>query len=909
MTFESPEWFLLIPCLIAITLIWRHLALWKPLRLLCIAAIILILANPRISKLQNALDLYVLLDRSESTEDIVDKNLPEWKRLLDKHKPSSKDRIRYFNFANELSEESTGELASYTGKKQLTRTNLALDAIVPEFDKKRPSRVLIFTDGYATEQITEAAEKFKKLNVPIDFRLIRDSVIDDYRISNLTIPSKSQSGEPFVISVTVRGHEDISIPLEIFRDDQLLTSSEVKLTNGVGKVEFTDRVTRPGSYKYKAVIRPKIDAQVGNNTYEQWIEITGGPKVLLVTKYINDPLAAVLESKGMIVETVANSMLLKVGQLTGTRLVILNNVPAYEMPSDFMSSLNFFVKEQAGGLMMVGGEQSFGSGGYFNSEIDPLLPISMELKNEHRKLNVALAITMDRSGSMMADVGGGLTKMDLADNGAAAAVELLGPMDSVTVFAVDSEAHKIVPLTQIKNDKVGITKRIKKIQSEGGGIFVFNGLNAAWLELQKAQIGTKHIILFSDAADSEEPGRYKELIADIVKKGGTISVIGMGTDKDPDAELLKDIAKLGNGRMFFTDKAMDLPKIFAQETVTIARSAFIDEATGTKPTGKWTEISPSNLNWLHDVDGYNLSYLRDDATASLISTDEYLAPLIAHANRGLGRTAAISFKLGGEQSNKVRAWSQYGDFIQTTCRWLMGDDLPPGIALRTKVDGTNLNVDLLYSSEKWSETFAKSAPKIRLSNNLLGEKVYDGTWRRLSPGIFTMQHGLDEGSVVRGVVRAGTHALPFGPLTIGGNSEWAFDATRIEELRSCSSATKGRELLDLSKAWLRPEIKHEFSLIPYLAIFALLTFLIDALLTRTGWKIFSFNASKEIRQEPLTQPSTKPIQGKEKKKATVPKVEEVKTIIKPDVTSPNIPTPSQTQPKKQSSLDRAKKGR
>ena len=132
--------------------------------------------------------------------------------------------------------------------------------------------------------------------------------------------------------------------------------------------------------------------------------------------------------------------------------------------------------------------------------------------------------------------------------------------------------------------------------------------------------------------------------------GCTISVIGLGTDKDVDSALLEDIAKRGNGRIFFSNEPMDIPKIFAQETVTIARSAFIKDPVGAQATGRWAEISPKPFDWLKQADGYNLSYAREDATVSLVSTDEYLAPLVAHARRGLGRSAAVSFPLGGEYS-------------------------------------------------------------------------------------------------------------------------------------------------------------------------------------------------------------------------------------------------------------------
>ena len=222
--------------------------------------------------------------------------------------------------------------------------------------------------------------------------------------------------------------------------------------------------------------------------------------------------------------------------------------------------------------MMAGGEQSFGSGGYFQSPIDALLPVSMELKSEHRKLSVALAIVMDRSGSMAVQVGGGKTKMDLANSGAADAINLLGPLDQVCVFAVDSQPTRVEPLTQVGAKKKEITDRVLKIKSAGGGIYVYEALSAAWKEIRKSPAGTRHVILFSDARDSEMPGPYEKLIQTMTENGCTISVIGLGTDKDVDSALLIDIAKRGNGRIFFSDSPTDIPKIFAQETVTIVPS-------------------------------------------------------------------------------------------------------------------------------------------------------------------------------------------------------------------------------------------------------------------------------------------------------------------------------------------------
>lgn len=880
MNFTAPEYFLLIPALALAGWFWRGLNLHSPLRAILLLLAVIALAEPVIRHQQNSLDLYVMLDRSDSTEDLIDKGLPEWQRLLENSKPSHRDTLHYINYATEVAELGA-DGSSFTGSRKLTKTGLALQSIAAQADEKRPSRVLLFTDGYSTEPLQEAAGQLQARGIPLDFRLIRDEKENDFRVARIGFPERVQVGEPFLISITVRGATDATVPLILKRNGQTLTESSVTLVNGLATVEFTDRIARGGGFEYQAEIRPESDAHPGNNKATRWIEITGGPRIVLATRYQDDPVAKALSAMNFTVETVQDPSKLKPGLLAGARAVILNNVPAHEIPADFMKSLDFFVREQGGGLMMTGGEHSFGSGGYFQSPIDALLPVSMELKSEHRKLAVALAIVMDRSGSMSVGVGGGKTKMDLANSGAANAIELLGPLDQVSVFAVDSEPTKTIPLTTVGNKKPELMGRTRKITSGGGGIFVYTGLKAAWEELKKSPAGTRHVILFSDAQDSEEPGDYRNLIKEMTDNGASISVIGLGTDKDVDSALLFDVAKLGNGRIFFSDEPMDIPRIFAQETVTIARSAFIKDPVGVQATGRWAEISPKPVDWFKQVDGYNLSYAREDATVSLVSTDEYLAPLVAHARRGLGRSAAVSFPLGGGFSETARNWPGYGDFLQTMGRFLMGEDTPPGIALRHRLDGTRLTLDLLYDSALWSQKLSAMPPKVRLQDDAGGATV-DLPWRRIAPGHFSLTRDLDEGSVVRGAVQVGENALPFGPLSVGSSVEWAFEPERVAELRTVSNQTKGRELLDISKAWQRPPFVAETSLRLPLGIALVLFTLVEALLARTGWKLPQLALPKReprAKIEKIAKQKPKPVE-KEIPTATVHP--EVKRETPPD---------------------------
>lgn len=244
MHFAAPEWFFLIPALIVVGLMWRVLRLEKPLRLLSLLGIIALLAEPKISRKKNALDLWVLLDRSESTEDLIDQGLPEWKRLLESSKQAEDERLRLINYASEAIEQGAGETSTYQGRRQLTRTQLALDTALTLSEKEQPSRILLFSDGYATEPLSEVATRLKEKGIPLDYRLLREEIANDFRIARVQMPERAQIAEPFIIKITVVGHADGTVPLELWREGKKLTESSVTLTKGTGKIEFTDRLDR-----------------------------------------------------------------------------------------------------------------------------------------------------------------------------------------------------------------------------------------------------------------------------------------------------------------------------------------------------------------------------------------------------------------------------------------------------------------------------------------------------------------------------------------------------------------------------------------------------------------------------------------------------------------------------------------
>ncbi|MGF1449280.1 MAG: VWA domain-containing protein [Opitutales bacterium] len=832
---NAPEWFLLLPVLAFLGWWQRPLRLWRPLRLVCLGLLVCILVEPKLTRETEGLDLFVLVDRSDSAAEAIEASLREQESLLEPP-PGDRYRRQLVDFAAESLLRAQAEGGRFQGDTAQTNLALAIQYALLQRDPERASRLLVLTDGNSTESLDGVAARLQRENVPLDYRLFPQSSLNDFQVDRLELPPHVQDNETFVIEATFSGAPGQSAVWRLQRDGQLLGQQTVTFAaNGKARLRLADRLRGAGASAYTLTLDHPGDPRPGNNRLTQWVEARSGPRILLVSRYGNDPLAQALRADNLPVEVITEHAALNPGRLAGAQAVILHDVPFHQLPEPFADALPFYVREQGGGLLMVGGRHSFGSGGYARSSIEEILPVSMELKQEQRKLAVALAMVLDRSGSMGAVVAGATrrTKMDLANAGAINAVQLLGNLDAVTAFAVDSTPHVVVPLTNVAAHRGEIINRLGAIESTGGGIFVYTGLERAWREIEKVNVGQRHIVLFSDAADSEEPGAYQKLLETITQAGATVSVIGLGTDTDPDAAFLKDIAKRGNGRVYFTNDARRIPSLFSQETIVVARSMFVDEPVRFEPVRGWGQIAAREPAWPVRAGGYNLCYPKDEATLSAITNDENTAPLIAFWQRGAGRSAAVTFAMAGEAAQPILDWPEYRNFAGTLLRWLSRPASPPGQTLRTRVNGNRLEVELVYDAQAGLD-LARELPRMVYTQAGQAEPAA-GTWERLRPGLLRATVPLDYGKPVRGAVRSGEFTLPFGPLSVGQDLEWRSNAEAVEALRQLSAASGGVERIRLPSIWEERSAQSPLDLRIYLAVALLAFLLLEALQARTGW--------------------------------------------------------------------------
>src|SRR5690554_7926649 len=101
------------------------------------------------------------------------------------------------------------------------------------------------------------------------------------------------------------------------------------------------------------------------------------------------------------------------------------------MSTEQMKLLDQYVKELGGGLLVAGGDASFGPGGYYGSYLEEILPVEFEPKKKRETPSLALMLVIDKSGSMAGD------RIELAKEASKAAVKILGKNDKVGVIAFD----------------------------------------------------------------------------------------------------------------------------------------------------------------------------------------------------------------------------------------------------------------------------------------------------------------------------------------------------------------------------------------------------------------------------------------------------------------------------------------
>jgi hypothetical protein len=834
--------------------------LWRPptrflmaVRGLSVVLVVLALAGVALRLPSRVGTVVVVVDRSLSMPEGSEKQAKEMIDLIH-DKMDSDDRLAVVSFGQQVAIEQapqSGPFAGFVNQVGGNASNLgeAIDAALALIPPDSPGRLLILSDGkYTGRDPATLAPTALARNVAVDYRALERTNAGDLAVARVDVPAMVASGESFLLTGWVFSPTPQEVSFVLKKGEQVISTGKRKLNSGMNRLTFRDRATQVGNQAYTLeVTGAEKDPVPENNTARFLVGVSGPRPILHVSESPASGLARLLRDGGLDIRlTKPEAFRWTLEDLQRYSSVIIENVPAEKVGQVGMETLAAYVRETGAGLMMTGGRSSYGPGGYYKSPLEPIMPVSMELRNEHRKLALSILVTMDRSGSMSAPAGSsGKQKMDLANQGAVQVLNLLGPMDEYCCHAVDTQVHTIAPLQRVREEaKPRIRQDILSVKSQGGGIYIYEALVGAAQVMLKAKNGTKHIILFADAADSEQSAGYVDIVAQLQKAGITVSVIGMGTERDVDAELLKDIARRGKGRIFFSNDPEEFPRLFAQDTFVVARNTFIDEPVGVRTTAGLTTLmdqplaSPVGLK----IGGYNLCYLRPEATLATVTLDEYKAPVAAAWNAGAGRVVCYTGEADGTYAGAMAKWSKVGEYFTSLARWMAGASSPlrDNMLLTQEVrEGVNL-VQLHLDPERKGDPFA-ALPKVATLRSLPGSapSTENVTMRWTGADTLAVEVPLDGGETTLTTVDVPGHGVvPLPPVCLPYSPEFkpGLNDRGLVTLERLGRATGGQERVKLEDIW--KDLPRHQRLIPigrWLLLLAVVLWLVEVLERRTSF--------------------------------------------------------------------------
>lgn len=538
-------------------------------------------------------------------------------------------------------------------------------------------RIVLFSDGNQTkgdafaaaEASGRAAGGARGLGVPVDVVPFVYDIKREMAIEAFDAPPIANEGSPITLRIVISSTADAGGVLRITDNSEQIASRRVTLHPGANDFRFEHLPGKSKVHKFAAYLQPDLEIGPGGgqrpiadtvpeNNLATAFTITPGRGAVLLLDGVSQgdekgdagTLARTLRGAGAEVTTLppagAPADLIS---LQAYDLVILDNVSAADIPQGFAALLVSYVSDLGGGLVMVGGPDSFAPGGWRGTNIEPMLPVHLDVPDIVMSPQVATVFVLDNSGSMSRPVfGTGRSQQEIANDAAALAVRSLDPTDLVGVVVFNSDASLLVPLGPNKSTQ-NTCDKLRWI-SPGGGTDAVAGVRMAAEQMQRGagQAKLKHIVLLTDGI-SQGRELLTPLAGELAGRGIKVSTIAVGDEAD--AGGLAQMARAGGGAFFHARNIASLPRLLLK-AVRIVRTPLLRDEPFSPRLTPGTSPVVTGLDAVPILGGLVITGRRTDPTAQTPIVSDKGEPVLAHWPVGLGQVAAWTSDAG----TWARAW-------------------------------------------------------------------------------------------------------------------------------------------------------------------------------------------------------------------------------------------------------------
>ncbi len=525
------------------------------------------------------------------------------------------------------------------------------------------------------------------------------------------------------------GNTTYKLSIEV--DGSPVSSQTVTQTNPIKIVGFSSTFQSLGPHLITARISSGDDMRAGNNVFNKTIYVVPKPRILLVSPDDDSPLYKVLRS---LYETNTVSSL-DDANLTDYKAVVLDNINDGRLSGSSIGKLREYTAS-GGGLLVVGGDNSYDYGDYLDSSIEAILPVESYSSAYAGSVNVVLVL----------DISGSISAHDALDDEKAMAINLLKDMGSDTnvgVVAYGGDAISVsdgvLPMSSHTN-RNALVDRVSKLKTGYGGTSMDEGIITAARMLDNTS-GKKYMLVFSDGAvkDSFEDSKIEISSMDtteiemifVMIKTNVVKEREVKTDNNRGDYFLKVLADQAGGDFIqlevdqrldltFGQEAPDLPEV-GPDAYAIFR---LDEE----------HFITRYLNISGSISGYN--DVTQKVGARRLVTTSMGKPVVTVWEFGLGRVVSLSSDNGYQWAGALYS-GENARLLPSMVNWAVGDPRPEdGIVVYSgDMNLGSPGTIIIRSNEMPAVVFGGQDVPVSQT----GERTYEGVIEPDHIGLFNLE--------------------------------------------------------------------------------------------------------------------------------------------------------------------------
>ena len=817
--------------LAAIVVIWRRLA--PPLsprharaslglRALIVVLLTGALAGFELQTTPSAQSLIVVADLSASLQSARDTELATVQRIIASRQGDNQAGL--VSFARdpqvEVDPSTDPQFSSFQNQPNPHYTDVAsalqlAGSILPG-DTRR--HVVLVSDGRAN--LGDAVAEARLLHaegVRVDTIAVNVPLGPEVLVDHLDAPRSIAAGERADASAVIVSNTTTAATVRWYLDHSLVNTVQMQLSPGETTVSQVVQPAQPGFHSVQVVIDPTVDTYAENNVGEALVQVVGPARVLLVedTPGAAASLEPALQSAGLLTTTVLTAQMPRTSaDMAAYSSVVLVNVPASSLGLDEMALLQAVTRDLGLGLVVIGGSDSYGPGGYAGTSLETALPVQILLPQNTQKPPVAVMLVLESSEGLQGD--------QIIRGAADGVIDQLTPRDSVGVTN-GMQGTVVVPLAPL-TDKAAVKRKIDSM-ALGDPQSYQPDLAAADDQLSKSTASLKHIIMLGDGDPFLRVAQ--SVVEGIHAKGITISTVAVGADPGGAAEM-QAIATWGHGRFYQSNSMQDVPQIFLKET-NEALKPWIVEGNITPRLSSLAEVLPGvPLDAFPALTGYVATTPR--AAADVVLKSPQGDPLLATWQYGLGRVLAWTSDAQGRWTAALLSWPSANRFFGDVVRYSLPQSSDPALQVETQVQGDHTHL-LVTSPGLSGEAVTVSAVTPDLTDTALtlsstGPGRFEGDLPTDQVGSYLLHVSDSVGGTVK-------HASTIG-LVVPYSPEYLSLGTDAATLTAIARAGGGVLLTDASSAFNVPvpPVRAVQPIGELLLVLAILLFPIDVALRR-----------------------------------------------------------------------------